>query len=257
MKIVILAGGWGARLGHFSEILPKPMVAIGNKPIIWHIMKRFSQYGFNEFVICLGVKGDVIKNYFSHYREYNNDFTIHLNSQKVEWHTDHEELDWKVSLINTGLNSLKGSRIKQIEPYLDPGFNMLTYGDGVADIDIPKLIEFHKSHKKIITISAVHPSPRFGIVKENKGKVISFQEKERDSQSYINGGFMIFNPQLLDYLSTDENCDFEYGPLDELVKDGQVMAYKHSGSWEGMDNERDVHYLNNLWKNKKAFWKNW
>ena len=256
MKVVILAGGWGTRLGSRTEIIPKPMVKIGNRPIIWHIMKIFSFYGYNEFIICLGVKGEIIKNYFYHY-EKNNDFTINLSNGDITYHKVHHEQDWRVSLIDTGINTAKGGRIKKIEKYLDPEMNMLTYGDGLANININKLVEFHKSHGKILTLSGVRPPARFGEIIEKNGKVLSFWEKPQTSVGLINGGFMVFNNELLDYLTEDESCDFEIGPLEKLSRKGELMVYKHEDQWECMDHERDVNFLNKLWNNQQAFWKIW
>ena len=171
MKVIILAGGWGTRLGYLSEIIPKPMVRIGNRPILWHIMKLYSFYGYNDFIICLGVKAEVIKDYFYHYDVKNNDFTIDLSNSKINFYNHHQDTNWKVSLIDTGLNTLKGGRIKRIEKFLDPDMNMVTYGDGLADINIQKLVEYHKSHGKIMTISGVHAPARFGEISEKEGKV--------------------------------------------------------------------------------------
>lgn len=257
MKTIILAGGWGTRLGQQSEDIPKPIVAIGNRPILWHIMKIYSNYGFNEFIISLGVKAHVIKNYFAQYESYTEDFTIDMATQKIEYHSNHNEKNWKVTFVDTGLNTLKGARIKKVEKYLDDDINMVTYGDGVADININKLVEFHKSHGKTITITGVHPPARFGELIENEGQVVSFEEKPQTSVGLINGGFMVFNKKLLDYLTEDENCDLEKGPLEKLTKEGEVMVYKHTGNWECMDHERDVVHLNKLWHEKKAFWKVW
>lgn len=257
MKVIILAGGWGTRLGRQSEEIPKPMVLIGNQPILWHIMKIYSHYGFNEFVIALGVKANLIKSYFHEYEYFHNDFTINLRDKTVEYHGNHNENDWKVSLVDTGLNTLKGGRIKRLEGYLDSDVNMLTYGDGVADIDISKLVEHHKSHGKILTITGVHPPARFGELIEKDGKVISFEEKSQTSVGLINGGYMVFNRSLLDYLTEDEDCDFETQALRKLVEEGEVMIYKHSGNWECMDHERDVLHLNRLWNQEIAFWKLW
>ena len=257
MKVIILAGGWGTRLGNRTELIPKPLVKIGNKPILWHIMKIYSHYGFNDFIICLGVKGDIIKDYFYHYDVKNNDFIIDLLNGNIEFYNNHQEKNWRVSLINTGLNTLKGGRIKRVEKYLDPEINMLTYGDGVADIDIRKLVEFHKSHGKIFTITGVHAPSRFGELIEKDGKVLSFAEKPQTSVGLINGGFMVFNNTFLDYLQPDEDCDLERGAIEELSSKGQVMIYKHEGNWECMDHERDVKHLNNLWNKNNAFWKVW
>ena len=257
MKIIIFAGGWGTRLDGQFEKLPKPMVQVGNKPILWHIMKIYSSYGFNEFIICLGVKSEAIKDYFYNYETVNSDFTIDIGSGKIEYHNIHNEENWKVTLVDTGINTLKGGRIKRIEPYLSSDINMITYGDGVADIKIDKLLKFHKSHGKTITISGVHPPARFGEIIENNNLVTSFNEKPQTSVGLINGGFMVFNKELLNHLNDNENCDFEIGPLEELAKKGEVMVYKHEGNWECMDHTRDVVYLNRLWNEGKAFWKIW
>jgi len=257
MKVIILAGGWGTRLGYLSELIPKPMVKIGNKPILWHIMKHYSFYGYNEFIICLGVKADVIKDYFYHYDIKNNDFTIDLSNGNINFYNQHQDTNWRVSLIDTGLNTLKGGRIKRIEKFLDPDMNMLTYGDGLADIDIQKLVEYHKSHGKILTLSGVHAPARFGEISEKDGKIEIFHEKPQTSVGLINGGFMVFNNTLLDYLTTDEDCDLERGAFDELTAAGEIMVYKHEGNWQCMDHERDVEHLNKLWNSNQAFWKNW
>ena len=257
MKTIILAGGWGTRLEGEDERIPKPMIPIGNRPILWHIMKIYSHYGFNEFIICLGVKADAIKNYFYNYEAINSDFTIDMATGNIEYKVNHKEKDWKVTLVDTGLNTLKGGRIKRIEKYLDSDINMLTYGDGVADIDINDLVRFHKSHGKTVTISGVRPPARFGELVEKKGKVEFFQEKPQTSRGMINGGFMAFNRKMLDYLTEDENCDYEVGPLETLAQNGEVMVYKHKGNWECMDHGRDVAHLNKLWTDGNAFWKVW
>ena len=257
MKVVILAGGWGTRLGQLSELIPKPMVYIGNRPILWHIMRIYSYYGFNDFIIALGVKGHIIKQYFYEFEVLSNDFTIDLAKSEVTYHNRHNESDWKVTLVDTGIDTLKGGRIKRVEKYLDDDVNMLTYGDGVSDINLRELVDFHNSHGKTVTITGVHPTSRFGELDDRDGQVHSFVEKPKTSRSYINGGFMVFNRNLLDYLTAGEDCDFEYGPLEELASKGEVMVYKHDGNWECMDHERDVEYLNKLWSENKAFWKIW
>ncbi len=256
MKTIILAGGYGSRLGNITEAIPKPMVKVGNKPILWHILKIYSHYGYNDFILSLGYKAEYIKEYFYNYSAYCDDYTIDLGSKEIVKHNSHTEKDWKISLIDTGLDTLKGARIKRVENYLDD-INMLTYGDGVADINIKELVEYHKSHNKIITISGVHPPARFGEIIEEDGKLISFEEKPQTSVGLINGGFMVFNKELLNYLTTDEKCDLEYGPFDILAKEGQIMVYKHFGSWECVDTERDLNHLNKLWNNHNAFWKVW
>ena len=256
MKVVILAGGWGTRLGRLTEEIPKPMIKIGEKPVIWHIMKSYSSYGYNDFIIALGVKSDVIKNYFLQYEMQNSDFTISLSNGNVEYHGTNNE-NWNVTLVDTGLNTLKGGRLKKISKYLDEKTNMLTYGDGVSDVNIKKLVNFHSGHKKIVTITGVYPPARFGELSEKDGKVIKFQEKPQTSTGLINGGFMVFNSELLENLTEDEDCDLEFGAIEKLTKKNEVMVYKHTGNWECMDNDRDVTHLNKLWNNKKAFWKKW
>ena len=257
MKVVILAGGYGTRLGRRTELIPKPLVEIGNKPILWHIMKIYSHYGYNDFIICLGYRGEVIKDYFYHYEMLTNDFTIDLSNGNIEIYKKNESVNWKVTLVDTGLNTLKGGRLKRVEKYLDPEMNMLTYGDGVCDININQLVEFHKSHGKLITISGVHAPSRFGEILVENGKVLSFQEKPQTSSGLINGGFMVFNNEFLDYLTLDEKCDLELGAIEELTNKGEVMVYNHKENWECMDTERDVEHLNYLWMKNKAFWKVW
>ncbi|MCJ7572048.1 MAG: glucose-1-phosphate cytidylyltransferase [Candidatus Thermoplasmatota archaeon] len=257
MKLVILAGGLGTRLEERTVEIPKPMIRIGGKPIIWHIMKIYSAYGINEFVICLGYKGEVIKDYFYNYQMKNNDFTINLKDQSVKYHNNHSEDNWKVTLVDTGLNTLKGGRLKRIEKYLDDGINLLTYGDGVAEINITKLIEFHKSHEKIVTILGVHPPARFGELITEGNNIISFEEKAQTSQGLINGGYMVFDKELFNYVTEDEKCDLEIGTFEKLTNEGKMAVYKHEGLWACMDHERDVKYLNGLWNKNEAFWKVW
>lgn len=257
MKAVILAGGYGSRLGEVTNIVPKPMVEIGGKPILWHIMKTYSYYGINEFIICLGYKANIIKDYFLHYDARNEDFTIDLSTGNVEFHTQHNEQNWKITLVDTGLDTLKGGRLKKIEKYLDDEVNLLTYGDGVSDINIEELIKFHNNTGKIVTISGVHPPARFGELKADGDILTSFEEKAQTSQGLINGGYMVFEKRLLDYLTTEDSCDLEYGVFERLAEQGKIAVYKHEGLWACMDNERDVHNLNKMWKEDKAFWKVW
>ena len=257
MKLVILAGGYGSRLGNLTNFIPKPMIQVGGKPIIWHIMKTYAHYGIKEFIICVGYKGHVIKDYFLHYDSNCNDFTVNLKNNSVEFHNDHDELDWKVTLVDTGLETLKGGRLKKIEKYLDSDVNLLTYGDGVADINISELISFHKKTNKIVTISGVHPPARFGELIANGDILASFEEKAQASQGMINGGYMVFNKELLTYLTEEENCDLEAGILEQLALEGKIAVYKHEGLWACMDTERDLAYLEKLYKTDKAFWKVW
>ena len=257
IKVIILAGGWGTRLGQLGELVPKPMVNIGNKPILWHIMKIYSHYGFNDFIISAGVKSHIIKNYFMNYDVYSKNFSKDFSTGEVIYENLSDKVDWQVSVVDTGLNTLKGARIKRLSKYLDEETNMLTYGDGIADINLTELLDYHNSHGKTVTISGVHPPARFGELIEKDGKVISFEEKPQTSVGLINGGFMVFNRKLLDYLSTDEQCDLEFGTLEKLTEEGEVMVYKHLGNWECVDNERDVIHLSKLWDNNQAFWKVW
>ena len=257
MKTIILAGGWGTRMGQLAELKPKPMVSVGGKPILWHVMKIYSHYGYNDFIIALGVKGDVIKEYFYNFAALNSDFTVDFSTGEMTYHNKYNEIDWRVTLVDTGLNTLKGGRIKRLDNFLDNEISMVTYGDGLADIDINKLVQFHKSHGKTLTFSSVHPSGRFGEFEEKNNQVLSYQEKPSRGKAYINGGFMVFNRKLLDYLTTDEDCDFEFGALEKLATEGEVMVYKHDGLWECMDHERDVLHLNKLWSENNAFWKVW
>ena len=257
MKVIILAGGYGTRLGPLTEMVPKPMVYIGNRPILWHIMKIYSYYNYNDFIIALGVRGDVIKEYFCNFEMLNNDITVDMVSGEIRYHNKYDESNWTVTLVDTGLNTLKGGRIKRVEPYLDDDINMVTYGDGVSDIDISSLVEFHKSHGKTVTFTGVRPSGKFGEFEERNNQVHSFKEKPDHGKAFINGGFMVFNRNLLDYLSPDEDCDFEFSALEQLANMGEVMVYKHEGQWECMDHERDAKHLNKLWNENKAFWKVW
>lgn len=257
MKLVILAGGYGTRLGEITNLVPKPMVQIGDKPILWHIMKIYSHYGIKEFIICLGYKAHIIKDYFLHYKEINNDFTIDFKEDSIEFHNNHDESEWKVTLVDTGLDSFKGARLKKIEKYLDEDINLLTYGDGLANIDINDLIDFHLKLDKTVTISGVHPPARFGELKSEGDILFSFEEKAQTSQGLINGGYMVFNKKLLDNLTEDDYCDLEYGTFEYLAAKGEIAVYKHEGPWACMDSERDMLNLNKLWKDKNAFWKVW
>lgn len=255
MKVIILAGGYGSRLGTLSELIPKPMIEIGGKPIIWHIMKIYASFGYKDFVIALGYKGNVIKDYFYNIKYQNNDFTVNTKSGNITFHNSGLD-DWNVTLADTGIDTLKGGRIKRLEKYLDD-INMLTYGDGVADININDLVDFHQKHGKLVTISGVRPPSMFGEIIQNEGQVISFEEKPQTSKGLINGGFMVFNKKILDYLKPDKDCDFEFGPLEQLATKGQVMTYMHEGFWECADTVRDLNHLNKLWSTNQAKWKVW
>jgi glucose-1-phosphate cytidylyltransferase len=255
MKVIILAGGYGTRMGTISEVIPKPMIRVGTMPILWHVMKIYSSQGFNNFVLALGYKGNMIKEFFFNYKLHN-DFTVNTQSGEVEYHNSSNE-DWNVTCVDTGLNTLKGGRIKRVEKYLDDDINMLTYGDGVADIDIHKLLEFHKSHNKILTITGVKPPSRFGELKHQNDTVLSFEEKPQASEGLINGGFMVFDKKLLSHLTEDEECDFEHGPVEKIARLGEVMVYKHDGNFECADTVREINHLNKIWNENRAFWKKW
>ena len=257
MKVIILAGGWGSRLGQLSESVPKPMVKIGDKPMLWHIMKYYAHYGHNDFIISAGVKAQVIKEYFYNYDTYNQNFTKNFITGELVVHNKAKDIDWNVTVIDTGLNTLKGARIKRLEEFLKGPTHMVTYGDGLSEINIKKLLEFHNSHGKTITISGVHPPARFGEIMEKNSQVTSFVEKPQTSVGMINGGYMVFNNNLLEYLTEDEGCDFEFNALEKLASIGEVMVFKHSGHWECVDHDRDLIHLNKLWNENKAFWKVW
>jgi glucose-1-phosphate cytidylyltransferase len=257
MKTLILAGGYGSRLGNITESIPKPMVTIGGKPILWHIMKIYSHFGFNEFVILLGYQGVKIKEYFFNYHMITNDFTIDLADNSLSYSGGNNAEKWKVTLVDTGIDTLKGGRIKRAELYLDGDINMLTYGDGVADVDIKVLLDFHKSHGKLLTLTGVRPPSRFGELVVRDRQVLSFEEKPQISSGIINGGFMVFNNELLSHLTPDRECDFEFGVLEDLAKKGEIMVYEHKGFWECVDTERDLNHLNKLWNKEKAAWKLW
>jgi len=258
MKVVILCGGRGTRLREETEYRPKPMVAIGGRPILWHIMKIYAYYGFKDFIICLGYKGNMIKEYFLNYEAMNNDFTIQLgNYSNIQFHSNHQERDWCVTLADTGEEAQTGARVKRIEKYIDGDLFMLTYGDGVANINIKELVEYHKSHGKIGTMTGVHPSSRFGelVIKDNK--ICVFNEKPQVKEGLINGGFFVFNKEFLKYLKEDDNCYLEKEPLESLAADGELMVYPHDGFWQCVDTYRELELLNNLWKSRNPPWKVW
>jgi glucose-1-phosphate cytidylyltransferase len=258
MKVVILCGGRGTRLREETEVRPKPLVEIGNRPILWHIMKIYSHYGFKDFVLCLGYKGDMIKDYFLNYEAMNNDFTINLgNRNNIAFHNAHLEKDWNVTLVNTGDHTQTGARIKKIEEYIDGETFMVTYGDGVGNIDIKELLEFHKKNGRTGTLTGVHPSSRFGELLIKGKNIVEFNEKPLVSQGFINGGFFVFEKKLFGYLSDNEHCSLEHGPLGNLSADGELSVYRHNDFWQCMDTQRELDILNDLWKQGKAPWKIW
>lgn len=258
MKVVIFAGGLGTRISEETEIRPKPMVEIGGKPIIWHIMKLYEKYGHNEFIVCLGYKGYVIKEYFINYYMHNADVTIDLAKNKYEIHTSHAE-SFKVTLIETGFSTKTAGRLKAVRKYVDSEDFMLTYGDGVCDLDISKLVDFHKKHGKIATVTAVQLEARFGGMDlANDGKVVSFREKAKDENKWINAGFFVLKPEVFNYLEGDMSDKmWEDEPLENLTGDNQLIAYQHTGFWKCMDALRDKIELESMWQSNQAKWKVW
>ncbi|VVB88588.1 Bifunctional protein GlmU [uncultured archaeon] len=256
MKTIILAGGFGTRLSEYTDIKPKPMVEIGGQPILWHILNTYARYGFNDFVIALGYKGEVIKDYFLNYYSLKSDFTINLSNGKANY-LQKKSVNWKVALVDTGLDSMTGGRVKRLKEYIGDETFMLTYGDGVANIDIKKLVEFHKAHGKMATITAVHPAARFGELLISKDQdVLSFKEKPQTTQGWINGGFFVLEPRFLDLIEGDHTV-LEEEPLERASRAGELKAYLHDGFWQCMDTMRDKNILEELWQTQKAPWKVW
>ncbi|MDR4508743.1 MAG: glucose-1-phosphate cytidylyltransferase [Candidatus Brocadiaceae bacterium] len=256
--VIILCGGKGSRLSEETVVKPKPMVEIGGKPILWHIMKQYSHYGCHRFIIALGYKGEYIKNYFFHYRILSSDFTIKMHPNKdPEIHGVSDESHWEITLVDTGIDTLKGGRIKRIEKYIKSDNFHLTYGDGVSNINIEDLERFHLKSGSIGTVSGVHPPSRFGEMVINNNDVVRFEEKPQLSTGIINGGFFIFNKKLFDYLSVDEHCDFEFGPLQRIASEGELKVFKFNGFWQCMDTLREREYLERLWESGAPPWKMW
>ena len=256
MKVVILAGGFGTRITEESHLKPKPMIGIGERPILWHIMKEYSHYGLNEFIICLGYKGYVIKEFFSDYFLHTSDVTFDLAKNEMTVHDNFSE-PWKVTLVDTGLNTMTGGRIKRIQKYIGNEPFMLTYGDGVSSVNINKLLEFHKKQGKIATLTAINAGQRFGVLDINDNNEIkSFREKNDEDGSMINGGYMVLEPEVFRYIEDDKTV-FEKEPLEKLAKNGQLSAYKHDGFWKCMDTLRDKNQLEEMWEKGEAPWKVW
>lgn len=257
MKVLLLAGGLGTRLSEETEIRPKPMVEIGGKPILWHIMKIYSSYGFNEFVILLGYKGYYIKEYFANYFLHQSDVTLDISTGKMEVLNNSSE-PWKITLLDTGIDSMTGGRVKRAQDFLGNEPFMLTYGDGVSDVNIQELVEFHKSHGKAMTMTSAQPDGRFGALNiEDNLQVSSFQEKPKGDGGWINAGFFVCEPKVFDYITEGDSTVFEQAPLQNLAKDGEIFTFKHSGFWKPMDTLRDKQELQRLWDSKKAPWKVW
>ncbi len=248
----------GTRLREETEYRPKPMVRIGNRPVLWHIMKTYEHFGFKDFIICLGYKGSMIKDYFLNYEMMNNDFTIRLGSRdSIQFHNNHQERDWCVTLADTGEKAQTGSRVKKVERYVDGEIFMLTYGDGVANIDIRDLLEFHESHGKIGTMTGVHPSSRFGEFSVDGNRITQFNEKPQTKEGLINGGYFVFKKEFFSYLDCDDSCILEKEPLERLARDGELMVYQHDGFWQCVDTYRELETLNSLWDSHSPPWKVW
>ena len=256
MKVVILAGGLGTRLSEETVLKPKPMVEIGGRPILWHIMKIYSHYGYNDFILCLGYKGYMIKEYFANYCLHMSDVTFDMSDNSVKVHQNAAE-PWKVTLIDTGEETQTGGRVKRIEKYIDNESFMLTYGDGVSDIDISRLVEFHNSHTKIATVTAVQPPGRYGSLEIDESSYVKkFYEKKPGDGAWINGGFFVFRPDIFTYLRSDTTI-LEREPLEEMVQNDELAAYRHYGFWRPMDTLRDRKFLEEIWENKNAPWRIW
>ena len=255
MKAVILAGGFGTRIREESHLRPKPMIEIGGKPILWHIMKIYSHYGINDFVICLGYKGYMIKEYFANYFLHMSDVTFDMSSNQM--HVHHKSAEpWKVTLVNTGESSMTGGRLRRVREYLDDEDFCFTYGDGVADIDIGKLVEFHRAHGKLATVTAIQPPGRYGALAMDGDAVLGFQEKPKGDGGWINGGFFVLSPKVLNYIDSDDTT-WEQEPLIALASEDQLRAYQHDGFWQAMDTLREKNLLEDLWQSKTAPWKAW
>lgn len=257
MKVVILAGGLGTRLSEATNMIPKPMVEIGGKPILWHIMKTYSYYGLNEFIICCGYKQYVIKEYFANYFHHNSDMTVDMSNNSIKTLNNHSE-NWKVTMVDTGLNTMTGGRIKRIQPYVENERFLLTYGDGVADIDILDTLKFHEQSNGILTLTAYKPTGKFGALELDieTNKVKSFQEKPEGDRNWINAGYFICEPSVFDYIEGDDTI-FERNPLENIAKEGKMQAYLHKGFWKPMDTLRDNIELNDMWDKREAPWKVW
>jgi glucose-1-phosphate cytidylyltransferase len=253
MKVIILAGGLGTRMAEYTESIPKPMVKVGGYPILWHIMKRFANYGYSDFFLALGYKAEVIKEYFLHYRSLNSDFTVDLSTGDIKSHNI-DKTDWKITLVDTGLESKTGGRIKRLQSLIGNETFLVTYGDGVADIDIDLLVKFHKNHGKMVTVTAVHPTARFGELEMDGSQVISFKEKPQTVQGWINGGYFVMEPEFFDFIEND-NTILEKEPLEKVAEMGELMAFKHNGYWQCMDMKRDRDNLEELWRSGNAPWK--
>jgi len=255
-KAVILAGGLGTRLSEETDLKPKPMVEIGGKPILWHIMKMYSEHGVHDFIICCGYKGYVIKEYFANYFLHQSDVTFDMTKNSMEVHHKRAE-PWKITLVDTGDNSMTGGRLKRVSKYIENDEEFFfTYGDGVSDVNITETLEFHRKHNKLATLTAVYPPGRFGALDISNGRIKQFKEKPKGDGALINGGFFVLSPKVLEYIE-DDSTTWEQYPLNQLAEEEELMAYEHKGFWQPMDTLRDKHHLEELWANNKAPWKKW
>ncbi len=252
MKVVILAGGLGSRIFEKTHDRPKPMVEIGGNPLLWHLMNIYSAYGFNEFIIALGYKGDVIKEYFLNFFRFNSDISVDLQSGETQVHRRASH-DWKIDLVDTGLHTQTGGRLKRLKEWIGHETFMMTYGDGLADIDIPALLDFHRKHKKLATVTAVHPPARFGCLEFDGDRVSCFAEKSQTKEGWVNGGFFVLEPEVLDYIEGDDSA-WELKPLERLARDGELYSYRHKGFWQPMDTLREQKQLEALWQSENAPW---
>lgn len=257
MKVVILAGGFGTRISEESHLKPKPMIEIGERPILWHIMKIYSSHGFNDFVICLGYKGYCIKEYFAHYFLHESDVTFDFRNSNERMVHHHSAEPWQVTLVNTGIETMTGGRVKRVKEYIGNEPFLLTYGDGVADVNIAELVNYHKNHGRLATVTSIQPAGRFGALElDNDNLVHGFKEKPKGDGAWINGGFFVMQPEVIDYIAGDDTV-LEKEPLEGLAREGQLVSYKHSGFWQPMDTLRDKIHLEELWKTGTAPWKVW
>lgn len=254
MKVIILAGGYGTRLAEYTDILPKPMVPIGDHPILWHILRTYARFGHKEFFLALGYKAEVVKEYFLNFRSLNADFTVDLSSGELTHHHTPARVDWKVTLVDTGIKSQTGGRVRRMKPYIGNEPCLLTYGDGVANIDIDALVRFHRSHGKLVTVTAVHPVARFGELALESEQVTAFREKPQTAQDWINGGYFVIEPGFFDLIEGDDTI-LEREPLERAAEKGELMAYRHDGFWACMDTKRDRDFLEGLWNSGRAPWR--
>lgn len=258
MKTVILCGGYGTRIRDVADNIPKPMIPIGRYPILWHIMKYYASFGHRDFVLCLGYKSQTIKDFFLNYEAHTKDFTITLGKRnEIEFHTVHDESDWRVTLVDTGLEAMTGARVARIRKYVGGEDFMLTYGDGVGDVDIEALLAFHRAHGKALTVTGVRPPGRFGELVADKGRVVEFNEKPQATGGRISGGYFVASPKLFNYLDDAENLVFERQPMRKLVADDELMVFEHDGFWQPMDTSREYQLLNSLFEQGKAPWVKW